>query len=81
MPRRRRDDPFIIEYAQQFESLPWWAGLTAAVLFIAVSFVLPHLVRAAAAEKSSLRVAHMFYAPGQIGLRGGLATGPAKVGS
>ena len=44
MPRRRRDDPFIIEYAQQFESLPWWAGLTAAVLFVAVSFVLPHLV-------------------------------------
>jgi restriction system protein len=44
MSRRRRDDPFIIEYAQQFESLPWWAGLTAAILFIAVSFVLPHLV-------------------------------------
>jgi len=46
MSRRRRDESSIVEFAQEFASLPWWAGVTAAVVLTALAFLLPHLVGA-----------------------------------
>ena len=46
MPRRRQDDSLIVDFAQEFASLPWWAGVTTSAVLVALGFLLPHLVGA-----------------------------------
>jgi restriction system protein len=40
--RRRRNQSVLEDFAQPFQHLPWWAGLTAAVVLVALGIVLPH---------------------------------------
>ena len=43
MPRRRRNQSVLEDFAEPFQHLPWWAGLTAAVVLVALGILLPHL--------------------------------------
>jgi restriction system protein len=43
MSPRPASKSLIEEIAEQFEHLPWWAGLTAAAFAIAIGFLLPHV--------------------------------------
>jgi hypothetical protein len=42
MARRRRNQSVLEDLTEPFEHLPWWAGLTVAVVLVALGIVLPH---------------------------------------
>lgn len=41
MSRRRRNQSVLEDFAELFQHLPWWAGLTAAVVLVALGIVVP----------------------------------------
>ena len=43
MPRRRRNQSVFEVFAQPFQHLPWWAGLTTAIVLVALGFLVPYL--------------------------------------
>lgn len=42
MPRRRRNQSVVEDFAEPCQDLPWWAGLTTAVVLVAFGILLPH---------------------------------------
>jgi restriction system protein len=42
VPRRRRNQSVLEDFAQPFQHLPWSAGLVTAVVLLALGFLLPH---------------------------------------
>jgi restriction system protein len=41
--RRSRNQSILEDFAESFQHLPWWAGLTTAVVLVAFGFLLPHI--------------------------------------
>ena len=42
MPRRRRNQSVLEDFAEPFQQLPWWAGLSCAAVLVVLGFVLPY---------------------------------------
>jgi restriction system protein len=42
VPRRRRNQSLLEDFAEPFQHLPWWAGLSCAVVLVVLGFLLPY---------------------------------------